>query len=101
MTPEELDERIYAAIHDGVTLATDNGQPYLAYTDEAEDLIKQLIRDCIEAVTPERDEQNFTRKDGKWMCLTCDEEVFAGICLCTERNEAIDTIEQNTKELLG
>ena len=75
MTPQELDERIATKVSQWF------GEPVPAVEDD----IKQLIRDCIEVVTP-------------------DPKVDFG--LVTNRpprefNQAIDTIQANTKELLG
>ena len=93
LTPQELDERI----------ATKVSQWFGEPVPVVEDDIKQLIRDCIEAVTPEHRkgiELLQDSKDGEeyWSCRECggyDE------CDCSGFEEAIDTIQANTKELLG
>ena len=84
MTPEELDERIadlqievYGDVEFGLEINDD-------------EKIKQLIRDVVAAVTPEK---STTRE--------LDEAPMSEFAGRLGFNQAIDTIEQNTKELLG
>ena len=70
LTPQELDERIGA----------------ICFEDQYDD-VRQLIRDCIEAVTPE--------KSLEWYSHIESHNKQTGY------NKAIDTIQANTKELLG
>lgn len=74
LTPQELDERMWD-VAEGVP-STYNG-------------IKQLIRDCIEAVTPEK----ITEADGVDPTDT--------ISAAYHYNGAISDIEANAKGLLG
>lgn len=79
MTPQELDERI-----DKDTFAFIN-TPGL---DDQRAIFKQLIRDCIEAVTPTVEQVD----DGP---SSYTPDFYLGI------NQTIDTTQANTKELLG
>ena len=77
LTPQELDERIAKLYKDsGATLAKTN------FTVDVE----LLIRDCIEAITPGKMSDYFGYHDRP--------EIVG-------YNTAIDTIQANTKELLG
>ena len=71
LTPQELDERIDAVLYS---------------MNRDRDLAKQLIRDCIEAVKPEG------RSYPANLNGSLKGQGFA---------DAIDTIQANTKELLG
>lgn len=92
MTREELDRRIADARFDANAWSGDNASLH----DLA---IKQLIRDCIEAVTPEKwvTEADKLRARGQ--------RVVASSPLIEAQqatfNKAISDVEANTKELLG
>ena len=74
LTGAELDERIEAI------------RPYDLSKDISAPYIKQLIRDCIEAVTPKKDYTTYYTEPNKG--------IAEGL------NATIDTIERNTDELL-
>ena len=77
LTSKELDTRRYAnRIRDAYTLT------------EAEGILKQFGKDCIEAVTPDR-------KDAQAWYEGWNKDTAVGF------NRSIDTIEANTKEILG
>lgn len=94
MTREELDEQLSSIAHrvaiHGVRAEATAGLP----PKEAIGELKQLIRDCIEAVKNEATQQNRHHTDDRadW-CGT-----VANVCVC---DEIIRHIEANTKELLG
>lgn len=85
MTREELEERM-----DEVAFNT-NGRDFFPKTKVE---LKQLIRDCIEAVTPEK-------RPGLNEELFCPSCGGYDECDCGGFNEALDLVEANTKELLG
>ena len=95
MTREELDERLNEALRhltiDTTTRAALTGRfdGFEGAEDAAFQSIKQLIRDCIEAVTPEERVAPDVSKHPTFFNIA------------NGHNQAIDTIEANTKELLG
>jgi hypothetical protein len=83
MTSKELDERISILSHPGML------------RDGRTERVKQLIRDCIEAVIPERHECSSE-------CEVNSNEWRIGHGAWKDGEAlTIDTIESNTKELLG
>lgn len=72
--------------------------PLLRFHPEAKEEIKALFLELI----GEDEEQNFYREDGedgRWMCSTCNGEVFGGICECSAINERLDELRQKVDEL--
>lgn len=98
MTSKELDERIRAELLDLLKrvvpeggLKYENIELLKKHVDLTIDSLKPTIRDCIKAVTPER---LFSKKS--WEYMNTDERLTIH-----SHDETVDTIEANTKELLG
>ena len=89
MTSQELDE----AIKQAIIFETKHISPYAPHMtrvvvdiDGLIETLKPVIKDCIEAVTPKR---------------KADFSLLSQNLPSSEYNKAIDTIKNNTKELLG